>query len=313
MRTPTPTVHIAEVFPALQGLRKETVRLHPRQGGDAGLTASKMGGVFLWPKDEPWPRCTAVESRDVDVEDPPGSGIVRVDISPIEPDDPLHNDYLVGILQLRHEDVPGMDFYPGSDLCQLLWCPRYHPDDITPFCRIYWRRAGAVTDPRVDAPRPRRTDDDEELVGLVPRPCTLSPERVIEYPPLTELPETLQEHIAQWEATADADGHLYEDDLSIATGTKGGGYARNPAPPPTCPACQRSMAYLLTVASAEWGSGGRERWCPEEERYLLSDDPSIDFRARQAAVGPSVFLSRGFDLNVFICRHHSEWPIAWSY
>jgi hypothetical protein len=74
------------------------------------------------------------------------------------------------------------------------------------------------------------------------------------------------------------------------------------------------MDYLLTVASGEWGSGeGRERWCPEEERHLLLDGPSIDYRARQAATNPSVFLSRGYDLNLFICRRHSDWPIAWSY
>jgi hypothetical protein len=106
MKTPTPTVQIADVFPALQGRQRETVRLHPRRGADAGLAASKMGGLFLWPRDEPWPRCTAVEGRGILVEDPPGSGIFRSDESLIGPDDPLHNDYLVGVLRLQRSDWP---------------------------------------------------------------------------------------------------------------------------------------------------------------------------------------------------------------
>src|SRR5579884_4241417 len=174
MKTPTPSVDIEAVFPILRGYGRETIRLHPRRGADPGLAASKMGGLFLWPSDEPWPRCTIDERSGQWIEDPPQSGRFYLDDSLIAPDDAQHNDYLVGVLQVRQADVPQMPFPDGKDLFQLLWCPRYHPDTFAPYCRARWRRVADVDHPRTEMPQPRRTDFDDELI---PHLCVLSPER----------------------------------------------------------------------------------------------------------------------------------------
>lgn len=315
MTTPTPSVDIATIFPALQGQRREAIRLHPRRGADPGLAVSKMGGLFLWPSEEPWPQCTVEEPLDEWLEDPPGSGRYIEDNTPIAPGHPRHNDYLVGVLQLRREDVPQMPFPGDTDLFQLLWCPRYHGTDaLIPFCRATWRRAAMVQHPRTQAPTPRRSDPDGDLI---PHPCVLSPEPVSEYPSSHDLPARVHKEIARWEKTPQAHGYSYFFDLSVAQGTKIGGYFTSLASPPAvpvCASCQRPMEYLLTVASGEWGTrAGRERWCPEEERHLLWDVPFVNDAEREAAIEPCVHISRGYHLNFFICRQHPEWLIGCAY
>jgi hypothetical protein len=46
-----------EYVPELAKYAQTAVRLHPRRGKVADLGASKIGGTFLWPKNEPWPTC----------------------------------------------------------------------------------------------------------------------------------------------------------------------------------------------------------------------------------------------------------------
>src|SRR5436190_1776608 len=73
--TPAPPVNVEAALPCLRGKAKTTVRLHPRPG-EAAVDASKIGGMFLWPKKEPWPVC------------------------------PIHNNIpYVTALQLRKDDV----------------------------------------------------------------------------------------------------------------------------------------------------------------------------------------------------------------
>ena len=55
---------------------------------------SKFGGHFLWPHNEPWPRCA----------DHDNSGIVPV-------------------LQINKKDVSELLFPNGSDLLNIFWCP----------------------------------------------------------------------------------------------------------------------------------------------------------------------------------------------
>lgn len=220
-----------------------------------------MGGLFLWPAHEPWPICPALE--ELSVEESNKRTLQREsagfgDLSPVEVGDPLHNDRMVGVLQLRQQDVPELEFYPETDLFQLLWCPRIHPEGYGPYCRIFWRRAGDVAQPLPVVPAPSQPDGE-----LLPPICAFSPERVTEYPPDWELPEELYEHIQEWEATEAAHGVSYHFQLSDAPGTKVVGY-----PNPTygrsvehaCPICGAGMEYLLTVASGEAGApeaGGR--------------------------------------------------------
>src|SRR6476661_5495045 len=112
LTTPEAPIDLLAVLPELADLRATTVRLHPRKGRVPGRYASKLGGNFLWPSDEPWPTC--------DERWPPswyGPPIAVPDGQPVP---------LVPVLQLRAEDIPELPFPRGADLFQLLWCPLPH-------------------------------------------------------------------------------------------------------------------------------------------------------------------------------------------
>ena len=114
--TPAAPVNVTELIPSLKPLKRKAVRLHPRLGG-APPDASKVGGSFLyWPRNEAWPECEE------------------------------HGLPFVPAVQLRKEDVPGMEFPRGTDLFQLLWCPIEHQQDgdcAKP--RVFWRERAAVS------------------------------------------------------------------------------------------------------------------------------------------------------------------------
>src|SRR5215472_11669546 len=104
--TPPPCLNVLEVLPELAGQEESTFRLHPRRGPEPDPTASKIGGVFLWPATEPWPKCRK------------------------------HGLPYVAVLQLQAKDFPEFPFKRGTDLFQLLWCPQVHlpfqgPDYVT--------------------------------------------------------------------------------------------------------------------------------------------------------------------------------------
>jgi hypothetical protein len=262
------------------------------------VDASKLGGTFLWPGEAPWPVC------------------------------PAHEIPLVTVLQLRADDFPEMPFPPGADLFQVLWCPREH-DDV-PECRdkpcamywadprFYWRNSAAITRPRPDNPPPQ-----EAYYEYVPFPCRLLPERVIEYPSVYELPEDLVDRIYEWE-----DHHVgpdgmhacqYERKLSVAPGTKMGGYLEWIQFPwiPTC-TCGRLMEHLLTIATVEWNGILDRRWTPIEEQEILASFPGawqdLDERPREIfdALWNPTGLSLGDSghMQLFVCRHCGDWPIV---
>lgn len=294
MRTPPPPREIGLVFPALRGEEGQTVRLHPWPAADSEKGVSKIGGLFLWPAHEPWPACSALEELSVEESDKRVLQLGSADLSPVEVGDPLHNDHLIGVLQLRQQDVPELGFYPETDLFQLLWCPRSHPEEYGPHCRIFWRRAEDVTHPLSVVPAPSQPDGE-----LLPPICALSPKRVAEYPPSWELPEELYNDIQKWEATEAAHGASYHFQLGDAPGTKVGGY-----PNPTygrgvehaCPICGADMEYLLTVASGEAGA------LEADGRWDAEPPPADDY----------LLIGRGGNLVIFICHRHTEWPISWT-
>src|SRR5262249_33150718 len=55
--TPVPCVDILKVLPDLAECAATTVHLHARYGPEPPKDASKLGGLLLWPKSEPWPVC----------------------------------------------------------------------------------------------------------------------------------------------------------------------------------------------------------------------------------------------------------------
>jgi hypothetical protein len=255
--TPPPAVEIGKVVPELKPLAKVTTRLHPRYGDEPKPNESKLGGRFLWPGDEPWPT----------------SGDVR----------------LVPVLQLRAEDAPPQfDFRPGTDLLQLLWCPRAERKPV-----IAWRKRSAVTGDL--APYP---DTSQAIMDFVPVPCRVFPERVAEYPPTAILPASVTKAVG---AVSGLGTTVYDARYAAASGTKVGGYPRWPGSPdpPACATCGWGMDYLLTVAGQEWDDAGKARWMPTEEAGLK------DVTGFQSAAG----LNVGSVL-VFVCRRCEHWPIA---
>ena len=296
--TPSPLYNVSKLFPELAERTATTIRLDPRYGEEPLPDESKLGGTFIWPHDEPWPTC------------------------------PFHDIPLVTVLQLRAADFPEMPFPPGLDLFQMLWCPREHSD--VPECfekpnpmmwadpRFYWRNSHEIGRHRRDNPTPQKA-----YYEYVPLPCRLMPERVIEFPSVYDLSEDILESIRQWE-----DQHLgpdgmhaceYEGQLSVAPGTKVGGYIRWIQFPwePFCE-CGTRMERLLTLATAEWSGLIDNRWTPVEEKEgltLLSPPNWDNWDGERSAVWHALWIPHGLSLgdaghmNLFVCRHCGKWPI----
>ncbi len=104
--TPHPQVDIAARVPALAETSRVTIRLHPRRMSVPDPAASKIGGVFLWPKSEPWPECETTDPPYWWEGEWPVPEGARVSLIPV--------------LQLKASDVPEMEFFPGTDHFQLL-------------------------------------------------------------------------------------------------------------------------------------------------------------------------------------------------
>lgn len=249
--TPPRPVAVAELFPELAPLRRETVRLHPRMG-DPTCHDSSVGGPLLWPAGEPWPTC-AGEHQDLEGR---------------RPDGPVP---LVPVAQVYQADVPSVSFAPGCDLLQVLWCPFAH-EDFAPRPRVYWRAAGSV-DQIADTPAvPAGAPDDH-----VPGPCVVHPEPVTEYPSW-DLPNDVGDALQdRFKRLAQDTGWLYHYHLSDAPGTKLGGYpgwTQDPAWP-NCDSCGQRMQHLITVASWEWDGESWRTWMPVEDREILKGQEAI--------------------------------------
>lgn len=288
--TPAPPVNVEEALPSLRGKAKTTVRLHPRPG-EAPIDASKIGGMFFWPKEEQWPVC------------------------------PIHSNIpYVTALQLRKDDVPELGFPADTDLFQLLWCPQQHTEDdmFCPKPAVYWRKRLAGTQPRKTAPaRPT------VQYGYFPRSCVLYPERIIEYPDPSEFnpvdgygdEEAYRElwtavRVMQRLATPDSLQHagdpsgLYQVCLSTTEGTKVGGYpdwVQNAHYPPC--GCGAVMEHLLSFGSWEWSGNSWGRWVPIEDRPILA----VNFLKQESvhSAHGCMFGDAG-QMYVFVCRNHRE-------
>jgi len=306
---------VAKVFPFLAGLEKTTIRLHPRRCGDLPINASKIGGKFLWPKNEPWPVCSLPEVAllsDYDWSDSKDN-IWSVG-------HPKHNDAYVGVLQLRAKDFPEMEFPVDKNLFQLLWCPRDHEfkDGWRPDWRIFWRREGDIINLQSDIPEPNFVHDD-----YMPNPCSLNPELVIEYPIAdTFSADVLSGEeikiIRSWEKRERLEEYFYNLFLSVAPGTKIGGYA-NWIQAPEIPVCNcgQEMNHLLTIDSSEFSVNDYLRWCPLEDqsvweevmRDIHSENSLVHEAAAEAQVSSGLCIGDCGSLYFFICRKCPEWPI----
>ncbi len=289
---PLPAALVA-AFPELE--RRTTVRLHPRRGRTAP-PESKLGGELLWPADEPWPLC------------------------------PVHGDPLVSVLQLRCDDVPEVGCPPGSDLFQLLWCPKDHETTAyAPLPQVFWRRAADVIEPAV-APPPAV----DAARDYLPQPCRLSPERVVELPHAFELDDRetlyrLETWIGEHFESLVADGQVwpppdggsrihgeagYTYSFSSAPGTKVGGFPSwiQAAAYPLCERGHR-MDHLLTVASGEFDGGTWWRWLPAEERDVWAGPTRARLDVQGAA---DIMFGDEGNLYLFVCRVCDSVPTSAS-
>ncbi|MEU5763166.1 hypothetical protein [Nocardia sp. NPDC047648] len=287
--TPPRPVDLTAAFPALAPLARTATRLHPRPGTPTPQTSS-VGGPLLWPATELWPHCHA-EDHDSDPEF----------------DSPIA---MVPVAQLYVRDVPGLHPPEGADLLQVLWCPFEHDTDGLPETALFWRSAAQITDVLVDPPAPAAFESD-----LLPEPCVIDPEQVIEYPNSAELEGELRQRVREWtmaQIPGVEFGGLEDHDqpynfLCIAPGWKVGGFVKwgmqDPYPNP-CPTCGTPTEPLLTIASSEWQSDVRH-WIPYE-------DQAADLSWGAVQNGPSmptrICVSDRNDQIIRVCPKSPEHP-----
>jgi hypothetical protein len=305
LTTPKPPIDLLEVLPELADSRATTVRLHPRKGRLPGRYASKMGGTFLWPSEEPWPVC--------DERWPPSWTPYVEQGIPVPEDDPRARPFpLVPVLQLRADDVPEMPFPPGADLFQLLWCPLGHDYADMPKPFVFWRDSGGVRKPRPRMPEPDLAAIEMEP-GFLPEARTVHPERVVEFPPMASWPKDSAEdmyrrleaacRVAGYRTEHDQTRSIYRAYLSVCPANKVGGYAywMLGEGTPTCE-CGRRMEHLLTCSISETPRLGQPE--AEERRWMPRRDWGRVDPVETTGVG--FFSGR---LYVFICRACPGWPI----
>ncbi|HZH27282.1 MAG TPA: hypothetical protein VEY95_08875 [Azospirillaceae bacterium] len=332
--TPPRPVDVEAVFPELTGLRRTATRLHPRRGTPT-VQDSSVGGPMLWPADEPWPSCTLAHKRSsghryADVlrereileqawRRDPRSGPNAEEADELSPfkrgrhaphladTDPIP---LIGVAQLYRRDVPALPDNGAADLLQVFWCPfeRHGETRHEMHVELRWRHSRDIKFPLTEQPV-------AEVVGrpeLVPSPCVLHPEEVIEHPWLEELPEDVQERIEAWasppnenydqdqEESEEAD-EQYIYDLSTAPGWKVGGYIAWNLTGPTrlaCALCDTVLTPLLTADQREWDSATTS-WIPNEDRQ--------DIRVMGANVPTGVSPGRG-RLIIAVCPRDPDHP-----
>jgi hypothetical protein len=296
LRTEPPPIDPVERVPALGPLAKNTTRLHPRRAFFPDLAASKLGGTFLWPRSEPWPRC----------DDPRHQTIRRQRRLLTDGICPL----LVGVVQLNARDFPEIPFRRGADLLQLLWCPApeaVHDDAYFPKLFAYWRNSKKVNDPLSAHPLPDYVDG---MFNYFPVSCQFFPETVKEFPgpaALYELPEDNEIHKVR--ETDEDFWSLYQFELSTCPGTKLGGHPcwSQGDDAPVCD-CGREMEFLLQLFDWEYtNTDDHQRWIPLADRWALKKWRKNP--AAEAALRPPYFEFGHTAYYFFICPKCRERPV----
>ncbi|GAA1619161.1 hypothetical protein [Actinoplanes couchii] len=308
--TPPRPFDVDDVIPGLREYRAGATRLHPRAGAP-GVADSSIGGPLLWPADEPWPVCDAGDDHEVDTLLAPatvrrsreiraaaaGRSFTAAELAELpgirfsEPEELARQSIpMIPVAQLYRRDVPGFLGPDDTDLFQVLWCPLFHAEDMTPRIRVLWRRTADVGEPLTAAPEPPVVEEDH-----LPNPCAVHPERVSDYPYREILPEPLRARIAAWEAQTGGPGYRA---WSVVPGWKVGGHPswRMTGPGTMhCRTCGTEMRLLFTVGFGEWDEAGW--WRPIEEP-AGDTDPMTE-----------VVINRGFDWYLFHCPASFDHPI----
>lgn len=294
---PARVLDLPSEIPGLKKLGRTAVLLHPRYSDEPAVTESKLGGPFHWPEDKPWPTCEE------------------------------HQVAYVPALQLTKDEFPEIEFRPGCDLLQLLWCPRDHG----------WVKLSVVFQDSKTIGKTLSTMPlaQPALPGFVPRPCRLFPERIVEYPRFEDLvpdvasqmPATVsQEVIAKRHATEAWDPPpIFKDQYNVYEyafhpcyeGWKISGWPRWIQRPewPLCKHCKSRMEFLLQIGGETVGMG-----FPVEEQSIcakmFSKDPGAADASKaweNASNAPGLLFGKDGALYVFVCRkcEGPGWPIKY--
>lgn len=148
---------------------------------------------------------------------------------------------------------------------------------------------------------------------VIPKPCTLAPERVDEYPSVFEVQEMdddFADTIDQWVAENTAydvaqlnmseSDNSYQYSWSVSPSTKVGGYVSwvQAVDVPTCDTCGQAMEHLLSVAGlGGYGGGGSVRWYPLGESH------------EDAMKGDGMSVGGDGMYYTFVCRNCPDMPI----
>lgn len=285
--TPEPPIDVAAEFPELAPYARTTTRLHPRRG-EPSVFMSSMGGKPLWPADEPWLTC-------------PGPHYGTYDEEPVA---------AVPLLQLYKRDVAQLPFPDGTDVLQVLWCPRHHPKSESggPKTTLVWRDTASVSDVIAEIPL-----STEFFPDYLTRPCVLHPEAgVVEYPAgRDDLPAGWN-----WDRLNDFEersGWTAYFTLFTAPGTKVGGWPHFCQEPcwPDCAGCGRQMEHLLTVDDSEWDGGTWPRWIPRaDERFRAAMAGRERIEDRSESCEPSGISLGGGCMQLFYCPRCPDLPYA---
>ncbi len=292
--TPPPRIDVLTILRSTAERARWTIRLHPRRAQGLPADANKIGGSILWPKDEPWPECESVTAPDWWSGEWPVPADARIPLVPA--------------IQLHAAECSDIQFFPGTDLLQVLWCPMPHSEPIfvaKPY--VYWRLAADLVQARNSTPKSEFGDLDYSAME-----CRVYPERVQEFPDVMTLDSELQIRLDKWNISPIPDEQLengltlYRQELSTASGTKIGGYPQWIQDPevPTCPN-GHPMSFLLTFSDTEYDASTERRWRPVEDCQSVNeagDEDEIRCAAFPSLGGGSQFI--------FVCRQCPDWPTA---
>ncbi|MET9615420.1 hypothetical protein [Kitasatospora indigofera] len=318
--TPPRRADIAAVFPELERLARQTVRLHPRLGAPTAHDSS-VGGPLLWPAGESWPACEGPHPEDdlpvspADVRlrrqlhraGPLGGSTIeqwRAAVDATYEGHPWSGEpnALLPVAQLYACDIPDLPCPAGADLLQVLWCPLNHEPQWMPASRVVWRSSTDVGELLAQPPLPA---DVSRYGDYVPEPCVLHPEVVTEFQSPFELENDLRERIEDWcerEFTGTDPRYLYPEEfrayyqyeLSVAPGWKVGGWGPWSFCDPSvmeCTTCDGVMRPLLTISSGALDGTG---WDPIEDREVRED------------IG--IMIGRSYHMQLYYCPSSFDHP-----
>ncbi|WP_224059082.1 hypothetical protein [Streptomyces kanamyceticus] len=176
--------------------------------------------------------------------------------------------------------------------------------------KVYWRSEQTVAEGRVLSDPPAPYEHEEEFM---PRPCTVTPTRAVEYPN-RDLPGDLVQNLSQrFDEIEEAFGSSYYE-MATTAQSKAGGYPGWLQQPdwPDCH-CGRRMDHLLSITATEPVEG---RWFPLDEKGPASPDASRGPMADHTVVdtiGHGMAMGDLGGVYLFVCPACPDMPYTHRY